>query len=61
MKTLKEIRKSRRMSRRKVAHILRIPTICYTVYEKLPQRIPYPVAAKISAVFGVCLDDIDFG
>ena len=45
------------MSRRKVAHILRIPTLCYTVYEKLPQRIPYPVAAKISAVFGVCLDD----
>ena len=36
MKTLKEIRKSRRMSRRKVAHILRIPTLCYTVYEKLP-------------------------
>ncbi len=61
MKTLKEIRKSHRMSRRRVAHLLRISTLCYTVYEKLPQRVPYPVAAKISTVFGVCLDDIYFG
>lgn len=61
MKTLKEIRRSKQLTRREFAQLLRIPTLCYAGYEKLPQLIPCHVAAKISAVSGIKLDDINFG